>query len=103
METANSFDRGDALICQRCAHRGQRGFAAFENSLAHAASVSTQHSVAPRANLRPHLRPALRTRVGLRMKAPVCGIVILRIARRAHRERSHRSEWTVVGNVANDG
>ena len=51
----------------------------------------------------PDARPAHRAGVGLRVEAAVRGIVVLRLAGRAHGEARHRGLRTVVGNAARDG
>ena len=43
------------------------------------------------------------TCVGLRVEAPVCRVVVLGLAGRAHCETRHRSLRAVVGNAAGDG
>ena len=51
----------------------------------------------------PNPRTADGAGVGLRMKAAVGGIVVLRLAGRAHLEIRHRGLRAVVGNPARDG
>ena len=47
-------------------------------------------------------RPADGAGVRLRVEAPVAGIVVLGLARRAHREAGHRRRRPVVGHAADD-
>jgi hypothetical protein len=50
-----------------------------------------------------HKRAALRAGIGMGMKAPVGGILILRAAAVAHPELGHGGVLAVVGNVPEDG
>ena len=50
----------------------------------------------------PHPRAAGGARVGLRVEATVGRVVVLRLARRAHREPGHRRQRPVVGDAAHD-
>ena len=49
-----------------------------------------------------HARAALRTGVGLRVEAPVAGVLVLGPAGRAHLEAGHRGVRPVVGDVSHD-
>ena len=62
-----------------------------------------RHRVAPRRVHRQHRpRPARGAGVRLRVEAAVARVVVLRAARRAHREARHRRQRAVVGHAADD-
>ena len=68
-----------------------------------AASASSPSASARAGRVAPReLRPALRARVGLRVEAPVGGIVVLGTAGGAHREAAHRRGRTVVRHAEHD-
>ena len=52
--------------------------------------------------MQAHAGAALRACVRLRVEAAVGGVLVLRPARRAHREAGHRRPWPVVGHAAHD-
>ncbi len=71
-------------------------------SRAAAITSSTLRRV-PSSPRRAIARPAHGAGVGLRVEAAVGGVVVLALARRAHREGRHRRERPVVGDAPRDG
>ena len=87
VEAADPLDGQDRPVAQRDG-RGGHGI------------VGVRVRARPREQ--GHGRPAHRTRVGLGMKAPVGGILVLGLARRAHGKAGHRGQGPVIGDSAHD-
>ena len=94
MKAAESLDGHDQPPAQRCHRPAQRGFLHGEVL---APSCGVGAAVPQRQP-----RPALRTRVGLGMEAPVAGIAILRQTARALREAAHGGMGAVVRKPFDD-
>ena len=88
MKAANPFDGHDFAGSQKV------------NAGGHGVADGNLRAIGPRE---PDPRSADRARIGLRVEAPVRGVVVLPLAGRAHGKLRHRGLRPVVGNAPRNG